>query len=762
MGFFDPFGGNTSGSGGTNGKDGKDGFSPTVNITEIDGGHEVNITDKNGTKSFEVMDGKRGETGSDGYTPVKGTDYWTESDKKEIVDETIEEIKEIQPTFVELTEEDILEKVGLSDEELKGLSTVISDNEIRTDKTWSSSKIYGEVNKVASDIVKVEKRTINVVTPQMYGAKGDGVTDDTAAFRAAIEANDSVYVPNSTYLITDTLDISYKKSLYSDDGQRATILYNGTNNVMNIGRMSVFRNINVTIQNTFDGIVFDTNNYNKNSGEPALNSRVEHSVVDFKKYSPNATLIGITADSGTDANNMPRLKGFCFQTYHDIHVDNSSEAYGYGIKMEIVQGRDLSSDATGYPWITHISYSDISLAHPHTAVKSVVTLPDDATFEQYSGCGFGEIRLDNVYSQCFQESDKHELTRYFLDLEHFGGFFTKCKAWDYHYFISDGGETDTDHIINIIGEGVKACFSDCDMTTWNNGLLSICRFEAETEFNTKDNPEYFMSKYFGGTILSKGYDSIDAKIDTKMTGEFIANVAEEKINDILYSGYANVLENPLTQIKTGQRYSNSSSTWETSTANTTIIIPIIKGGNIIRWSPSTYELATDYSSVFFFNNDELINGVRLASTVSSLVTTTDNDVYIQVDNPSGYKYVSIPFRKYTTISPETMIITINREIVTGEGQSYTEYLRENVIEPTVSAKVEEEVKKISIPTKTSDLENDSGFLQKHQSLEGYATEDYVKNYAQPKGDYALKSDTKELTVTYEDGTTETLQLVVVK
>lgn len=623
-----------------------------------------------------------------------------------------------------------------------------------------NSELAEQIEALETDILKVEKRTINVVTPQMYGAKGDGVTDDTAAFRSAIEANDSVYVPNSTYLITDTIDISYKKSLYSDDGQRATILYNGINSVINIGRMSVFRNIDITIQNEFDGAVFDTNNYGKQSGEPALNSRVEHVVVDFEKYSPNAVLIGLTVDSGTDANNMPKLKGICYQTYNDIHVDNSSAAYGYGIKMELIQSRDFFTDSTGFPWITHINYNDIFLGHPYTAVKSSVTVAEN--FSKVDEAAVGHILLNNVSSQCFQEADKHELTRYFLDLEYFGGFFTKCKAWDYHYFISDGGETDTDHIINIIGEGVKACFSDCDMTTWNNGLLSICRFEAETEFNKTDNPEYFMSKYFGGTILSKGYDNIDAKIDTKMTSEFIANVAEEKINDILYSGYVNVLENPLTQIKTGQRYSNSSSTWETSTANTTIIIPIIKGGNIIRWSPSKYELATDYSSVFFFNNDELTDGVRLASTVSSLVTTTDNDVYIQVDNPSGYKYVSIPFKKYTTISHQTMIITINREIVTDGGQSYTEYLRENVIEPTVSAKVEEEVKKISIPTKTSDLENDSGFLQKHQSLEGYATEDYVKNYAQPKGDYALKSDTKELTVTYEDGTTETLQLVVVK
>lgn len=162
---------NGGSGGGTNGKDGKDGFSPTVNVTEIDGGHEVNITDKNGTKSFDVMDGKRGETGSDGYTPVKGTDYWIESDKKEIVDEAIEEIKEIQPTFVELTESDILEKVGLSDEELEGLSTVISDNETRTDKTWSSSKIYSDISKVSETVEDLTKDLIDggaIAVPTSY------------------------------------------------------------------------------------------------------------------------------------------------------------------------------------------------------------------------------------------------------------------------------------------------------------------------------------------------------------------------------------------------------------------------------------------------------------------------------------------------------------------------------------------------------------------------------------------------------------------
>ena len=105
---------------------GQDGFSPIVEVEEIVGGHRITITDAEGTKVFEVMngqdgedgytpqkgrdyfDGKNGEDGYtpvkgidyfdgkdgqdgrdgvDGYTPIKGVDYFTDADKKEIAQE---------------------------------------------------------------------------------------------------------------------------------------------------------------------------------------------------------------------------------------------------------------------------------------------------------------------------------------------------------------------------------------------------------------------------------------------------------------------------------------------------------------------------------------------------------------------------------------------------------------------------------------------------------------------------------------------------
>lgn len=60
------------GKDGQDAKDGADGISPTVETTQIDGGYRVSITDKNGTKQFVVPCGKDGKDGDDGYSPIIG------------------------------------------------------------------------------------------------------------------------------------------------------------------------------------------------------------------------------------------------------------------------------------------------------------------------------------------------------------------------------------------------------------------------------------------------------------------------------------------------------------------------------------------------------------------------------------------------------------------------------------------------------------------------------------------------------------------
>ena len=76
-----------TGAPGKDGKDGTNGITPTIGTN---GNWYLGETDTGKPSRGEKGDkGDTGATGADGKTPVKGTDYWTESDKQEIVNDVI-------------------------------------------------------------------------------------------------------------------------------------------------------------------------------------------------------------------------------------------------------------------------------------------------------------------------------------------------------------------------------------------------------------------------------------------------------------------------------------------------------------------------------------------------------------------------------------------------------------------------------------------------------------------------------------------------
>jgi hypothetical protein len=59
-------------------------------------------------------------------------------------------------------------------------------------------------------------RVASIVTPQEYGAKGDGVTDDTEALQNALNSADIVNIGKGTYKITTTLHVPFGKQLIGE------------------------------------------------------------------------------------------------------------------------------------------------------------------------------------------------------------------------------------------------------------------------------------------------------------------------------------------------------------------------------------------------------------------------------------------------------------------------------------------------------------------------------------------------------------------
>lgn len=76
-----------------------------VNLGRVEGksAYEVWIDEGNSGTEQDFLDSLKGENGQDGYTPVKGTDYWTNADKAEIVQGSVAQIEtDIQPTLTSI------------------------------------------------------------------------------------------------------------------------------------------------------------------------------------------------------------------------------------------------------------------------------------------------------------------------------------------------------------------------------------------------------------------------------------------------------------------------------------------------------------------------------------------------------------------------------------------------------------------------------------------------------------------------------------
>lgn len=109
-----------------------------------------------GLQGIQGPQGIKGDTGDDGYTPVKGVDYFTEAEKTAMMAPVTDEISTARKGKASLGE-----KIDLIDSQLADIA-------------------------------------VNV---KQFGAKGDGVTDDTLAIQAAANATNNVFIPDGTYMI---------------------------------------------------------------------------------------------------------------------------------------------------------------------------------------------------------------------------------------------------------------------------------------------------------------------------------------------------------------------------------------------------------------------------------------------------------------------------------------------------------------------------------------------------------------------------------
>ena len=70
------------------------------------------------------------------------------------------------------------------------------------------------IDSSITNISDETEKSKTYVTPEMYGAKGDGISDDTVALQSALDSGFPVVLKPVTYAITDTLNLNSKNALF--------------------------------------------------------------------------------------------------------------------------------------------------------------------------------------------------------------------------------------------------------------------------------------------------------------------------------------------------------------------------------------------------------------------------------------------------------------------------------------------------------------------------------------------------------------------
>ena len=146
-------------------------------------------------------------------------------------------------------------KLLLQDEKIAEICMFIHDNlsnELR--ELLDTMRYNGELKDIINDIVlseinELKEITKHIVTPQMYGAYGDGKHNDSAAFNKALTMSKYVHIPRGTYLLNDTINLVGGEVI---TGEKDTTLVNGGSVLFNI--TSYYDNATV-----LDNFIIDAN-----------------------------------------------------------------------------------------------------------------------------------------------------------------------------------------------------------------------------------------------------------------------------------------------------------------------------------------------------------------------------------------------------------------------------------------------------------------------------------------------------------------------
>lgn len=146
-----------------------------------------------------------------------------------------------------------MENVNNLSENFDELQNAFTTLKKYVDNYFNNLDVQEEINKKLDDMVKSGELTLLLqkcfnfyVTPQMYGAKGDGISDDSESIQRALDSGKAVIFPSGIYLISKTIELTDDKTVIGCGITNTTITSNGGVSIFNItGKNNLVKNIGI-------------------------------------------------------------------------------------------------------------------------------------------------------------------------------------------------------------------------------------------------------------------------------------------------------------------------------------------------------------------------------------------------------------------------------------------------------------------------------------------------------------------------------------
>lgn len=384
----------------------------------------------------------------------------------------------------------IINSVNLSGQQVEELTKAFNELQNYVNNYFNNLDVQEEINNKLDQMVTdgdfdtilsnilLKLKIGNVLN---YRAVGDGVTDDTNAFKNAIQANDIIYVPEGSYKITDTLIIQ-EKSLFGTE--KSEIVLSNNINLFEIGFHTKVNNL--LIKNTVE-------NYNKSVFEISSRtigqdvskgnfldveiSNIKSLYYDGQPVNSNGSFFTIYASKTNGGTEDNKIYGFWGINIHDI---TSFEYYKYFIKL-------YSTFTEDNAWITGCNFTNIiSMRNDYFWFGKKDDSSLDATgYKDGEHIVFDKIQIQSdfmmKYAYCFTCGDK---------------IIDNSIVWDWqNSFDSTNNKpftflqqvTNLTNIPIIINEEYGKIEDRCDIKNGGNSLNSLLYVFKYTS-NTKRNP----------------------------------------------------------------------------------------------------------------------------------------------------------------------------------------------------------------------------------------------------------------------------------